>query len=69
MPRPGDVRASKFGVRLSDYIWHYLYDAPAVFVLRLSERLNKLQFLTIRNYLMLMFSALITLLLIAAVWF
>jgi formate hydrogenlyase subunit 3/multisubunit Na+/H+ antiporter MnhD subunit len=69
MPLPGDVRASKFGVRLSDYIWHYLYDVPAAFVLRLSERLNKLQFLTIRNYLMLMFSALITLLLIAAVWF
>jgi hydrogenase-4 component B len=69
MPRPGDVRASKFGVRLSDYIWQYLYDAPAALVFRLSERLNKLQFLTIRSYLMLMFSTLITLLLIAAVWF
>jgi formate hydrogenlyase subunit 3/multisubunit Na+/H+ antiporter MnhD subunit len=69
MPLPGDVRASKFGVRLRDYIWHYLYDAPAAFVFLLSERLNTLQFLTIRSYLMLMFSALITLLLIAAVWF
>ena len=69
MPVPGDVRASKFGVRLKDYIWHYLYDAPAGFVFLLSERLNTLQFLTIRSYLMLMFSALITLLLIAAVWF
>jgi hypothetical protein len=35
----------------------------------MSERLNALQFLTIRTYLMLMFSALIVLLLIAAVWF
>jgi hydrogenase-4 component B len=69
MPVPGDVRASKFGVRLRDYIWNYLYDAPAAFVFLLSERLNTLQFLTIRSYLMLMFSALITLLLIAAVWF
>jgi hydrogenase-4 component B len=69
MPRPGDMRASKFGVRLTDYIWRYLYEVPAASVFRLSERLNTLQFLTIRSYLMLMFSALITLLLIAAVWF
>jgi hypothetical protein len=46
-----------------------LYLAPARAVLRMTERLNTLQFLTIRNYLMLVFSALIVLLLIAAVWF
>jgi hypothetical protein len=46
-----------------------LYAAPARAVVRLSERLNTLQFLTIRSYLMLVFGALIVLLLIAAVWF
>lgn len=69
MPQPGDNRAARFTVRLRDYAWELLYAAPARAVLRMSERLNALQFLTIRTYLMLMFSALIVLLLIAAVWF
>jgi hypothetical protein len=69
MPPPGDVRPSKFGVRLHDYVWNFLYEVPAAAILRFSAQLNKLQFLTIRSYLMLMFAALIVLLLIAAVWF
>lgn len=69
MPPPGDIRASRFGVRMHDYLWLYLYEVPANLVFRLSERLNALQFLTVRSHLMLMFSALIILLLIAAVWF
>jgi hypothetical protein len=69
MPEPGDQRPALLTVRLHDHVWEMLYLAPAAAVLRLSERLNTLQFLTIRSYLMLMFSALIVLLLIAAVWF
>jgi hydrogenase-4 component B len=69
MPAPGDQRPARLTVRLHDYAWEMLYAAPARAVLSLSERLNVLQFLTIRRYLMLMFSALIVLLLIAAVWF
>lgn len=69
MPAPGDVRASRFGVRSHDFVWSLLYEKPAAAVFRLSERLNWLQFLTIRRYLMLMFATLIVLLLIAAVWF
>ena len=69
MPQPGDNRAARLTVRLQDYVWETLYAAPASAILRLSERLNTLQFLTIRSYLMLVFSALIVLLLIAAVWF
>ena len=69
MPQPGDNRAARLTVRLQDYVWELLYAAPAAAVLSLSERLNTLQFLTIRSYLMLVFSALIVLLLIAAVWF
>jgi hypothetical protein len=69
MPQPGDNRAARLTVRLHDYVWEMLYAAPARAVVSLSERLNTLQFLTIRRYLMLVFSALIVLLLIAAVWF
>jgi hydrogenase-4 component B len=69
MPQPGDSRPARLTVRIHDYVWELLYAAPAAAVLSLSERLNTLQFLTIRNYLMLVFSALIVLLLIAAVWF
>jgi hypothetical protein len=69
MPPPGDRRPARLTVRLRDYIWAKLYAAPARLVLRASDRLNMLQFLTIRSYLMLMFSALIILLLNAAVWF
>jgi hydrogenase-4 component B len=69
MPQPGDNRTARLTVRLHDYVWELLYAAPAAAVVRLSERLNTLQFLTIRSYLMLVFSALIVLLLIAAVWF
>jgi hypothetical protein len=43
------------------------YAAPGRAVLGLAERLNVLQFLTIRRYLVLMFAALIILLSIAAV--
>jgi NADH:ubiquinone oxidoreductase subunit 5 (subunit L)/multisubunit Na+/H+ antiporter MnhA subunit len=69
MPQPGDARAARLTVRLHDYAWELLYAAPARAVISLSERLNTLQFLTIRSYLMLVFGALIVLLLIAAVWF
>jgi hydrogenase-4 component B len=69
MPAPGDTRAAKFGVRIHDYAWAWLYERPAAAVMYLSERLNRVQFLTIRAYLMLMFSVLIILLLVAAVWF
>ena len=69
MPEPGDLRPARLTVKLHDYAWEALYAAPGNAVVRLSERLNTLQFLTIRRYLTLMFSALIVLLLIAAVWF
>ncbi|MBI2717892.1 MAG: hydrogenase 4 subunit B [Rhizobiales bacterium] len=69
MPEPGDLRPARLDVRFVDYVWQGLHAAPAGMVLSLSEWLNRLQFLSIRRYLMLMFSALIVLLLIAAVWF
>ena len=67
MPPPGETRPATFSVVLVDHIWQALYLAPGRAVLRLSERLNALQFLTIRRYLVLMFAALVVLLAITAV--
>jgi hydrogenase-4 component B len=67
MPPPGDNRAGRFSVSLVDYAWRWFYAAPGSAILRLAERLNVLQFLTIRRYLALMFGALVILLSIAAV--
>jgi formate hydrogenlyase subunit 3/multisubunit Na+/H+ antiporter MnhD subunit len=66
MPPPGDSRPARFSVVLVDHVWRALYAAPGRAVLGLSERLNTLQFLTIRRYLVLMFAALVILLSIAA---
>jgi len=69
MPEPGDNRPASFKLRLRDHIWTWLYQRPASGIALVSLRLNALQSLTIRSYLMLMFSALILLLIIAAVGF
>jgi formate hydrogenlyase subunit 3/multisubunit Na+/H+ antiporter MnhD subunit len=67
MPPPGDRRPARFSIILVDHLWQALYAAPGRAVLGLAERLNVLQFLTIRRYLVLMFTALVILLSIAAV--
>jgi hydrogenase-4 component B len=66
MPPPGDGQPARFSVVLVDHVWRALYAAPGRAVLVLSERLNALQFLSIRRYLVLMFAALVILLSIAA---
>ena len=68
MPAPGDVRAASFAVNLRDLIWEGLYAPLSTAVLYLADRLNVFQFLTIRRYLSLVFFALITLLLVLAIW-
>ena len=69
MPVPGEPTPARFEVTLHDYIWDVLYSAPARAVLAASVWLNRIQLLSIRGYLMLVFAALIALLLLAAVWF
>jgi hypothetical protein len=64
MPAPGDMRPAVLAVHLKDYIWRWLYAVPAAGIGAIASHLNFLQFLTIRRYLVLMFSALIMLLLI-----
>ncbi|HRX35710.1 MAG TPA: hydrogenase 4 subunit B [Aestuariivirga sp.] len=67
MPRPGEQRAARIDVRLTDHLWNVFYAAPAGAVSGMASKLNRLQFLTIRRYLVLMFAALIILLLVTAV--
>ena len=67
MPAPGDMRPANLSVQLTDHIWRWLYAAPAEAIGMIGNYLNFLQFLTIRRYLVLMFSALIILLLINVV--
>jgi hydrogenase-4 component B len=68
MPRPGETRAGHFHVRVIDPAWRLAYGPLARWVAAGADRLNRLQFLTIRRYLTLTFSALIVLLLVVAAW-
>jgi hydrogenase-4 component B len=68
MPMPGDGRPARLTVKLHDLAWELIYDPIFRLVGYLSERLNHLQFLTIRRYLSLVFGTLILLLLILASW-
>jgi NADH:ubiquinone oxidoreductase subunit 5 (subunit L)/multisubunit Na+/H+ antiporter MnhA subunit len=68
MPLPGDHRAARLHVRLQDPAWEGIY-APVVGAVGFAaDRLNRLQFLTIRRYLSLVFLALVFLLLVLAIW-
>jgi formate hydrogenlyase subunit 3/multisubunit Na+/H+ antiporter MnhD subunit len=68
MPPPGATAPARLTVQLRDLIWDTAYAPIAAFVGYASERLNVLQFLTIRRYLTLVFVALVLLLLVLAIW-
>ena len=68
MPPPGDLAAARFRLELHDPVWETLYAPIAGAVGYVADRLNHLQFLTIRVYLSLVFLALVGLLLVLAVW-
>lgn len=68
MPAPGDTRAARLHVRLQDVLWDALYAPTAKGVAFVAERLNAVQFLTIRGYLTLVFGALVVLLMVLSVW-
>ena len=68
MPPPGDTGPARFRVELRDLIWETGY-APIVGIVAFAaDRLNRMQFLTIRRYLSLVFLALVSLLLVLAIW-
>jgi formate hydrogenlyase subunit 3/multisubunit Na+/H+ antiporter MnhD subunit len=68
MPPPADPRAARLHVRVHDLVYDWLYAPVARGVLVVAERLNVLQFLTIRSYLSLVFFALVSLLTVLALW-
>ena len=68
MPPPGDARPARLTVTLRDLVWEAFYAPVAAFVAMASEHLNRLQFLTIRQFLSLVFAALVALLLVVSIW-
>ena len=68
MPPPGDPRPATLDVRLVDLIWELFYAPIQGWIQFAAEKLNHLQFLTIRRYLSLVFLALVLLLLMVAIW-
>jgi hypothetical protein len=68
MPPPGDMRPARLEVDLEDPIWDALYAPTARSVDYGAGVLNRLQFLSIRQYLSLVFVALVGLLLVLALW-
>jgi formate hydrogenlyase subunit 3/multisubunit Na+/H+ antiporter MnhD subunit len=68
MPAPLDRRPARFTVTLRDLIWDAIYVPIADGAAVAARSLNVLQFLTIRQYLSLVLAALVTLLLVLALW-
>jgi hydrogenase-4 component B len=68
MPAPGDMRPARLTVELHDVIWSALYTPVAGAVGFAADRIDALQFLTIRQFLSLVFGALVILLGALAIW-
>jgi hydrogenase-4 component B len=68
MPPPGDARPARLSVIVRDLVWEAFYAPIASLVAGSGDRLNRLQFLTIRQYLSLVFVALVSLLLVVSIW-
>lgn len=68
MPTPGETRPARFDLTLTDRIWAVGYRPVIAVVERASMRLDRLQFLTIRQYLSVVFGALVILLVVLASW-
>jgi hydrogenase-4 component B len=68
MPPPGDNRPARLTVELSDPVWDCLYAPLVTGVGSAAGQLNRLQSLTIQQFLSLVFCVLVILLLVLAVW-
>ena len=68
MPPPGDTRPARLDVEITDPAWDYLYTPLVAGINGAASRFNRLQFLTIRQFLSLVFGAVIALLLVLALW-
>ena len=68
MPPPGDTRPARLTVELHDFVWEAIYAPIAAGINFAADRLNRFQFLTIRQFLTLVFGTLVVLLLVLAIW-
>jgi NADH:ubiquinone oxidoreductase subunit 5 (subunit L)/multisubunit Na+/H+ antiporter MnhA subunit len=68
MPPPGDPAPARFKVEMVDIAWELFYAPVICIVNRLATWFNGMQFLTIRQYLSLVFGTLVFLLLVLASW-
>jgi hypothetical protein len=68
VPPPGNVQPARLTVEIYDLIWDGIYAPLAAGIGIAADHLNHLQFLTIRQFLSLVFGALVTLLLVLALW-
>ncbi len=68
IPPPGSTGPARLVVEIRDLIWDGAYAPLASGIGFAADRLNRLQFLTIRQFLSFVFGALVTLLLVLAIW-
>ncbi|MEX0646004.1 MAG: hypothetical protein WD076_11885, partial [Parvularculaceae bacterium] len=68
MPAPGEMRPATIEVKVEDPSWSRIYAPISGLIDAIASRLNAFQFLTIRQYLSLVFATLVVLLLGLAVW-
>jgi hydrogenase-4 component B len=68
IPPPGDTRPARLSVDLRDLIWDFIYAPIAAGINAVADHLNPLQFLSIRQFLSLVFGALVILLVVLALW-
>jgi hydrogenase-4 component B len=68
MPSPGESRPARIDITWRDLIWETIYAPISGWIGFAAEKMNRLQFLTIRRYLSLVFGALVALLLAVAIW-
>lgn len=68
MPAPGALEPARLKVEMHDVAWETFYQPITGAIDFATERLNRLQFLSIRRYLTLVFLYLVILLLVLALW-
>ena len=68
MPPPGDTRAATIHRTIRDPVWDFAYAPAAALVGSVANWMNRLQFLTIRRYLVAVFATLVLLLVVLAIW-
>lgn len=68
MPEPGSLEPARLHVQLRDLVWEFIFAPIATGIAFAAERLNTLQFLTIRRYLTLVFVLLLLILSGLALW-